>query len=110
MFSGHYTPSINCCKNITLQRQKITELEIKLLYCICSNVQIDYAKGFVLEQEHGSTLLPWHWHILSTPIEAGRGIRAKTCGLDDVFPPDDLDFSLYTQFIIPYISCITTAF
>ena len=26
--------------------------------------------------------LPWRWHILSIPL--------TTCGLDDVFPPDDL--------------------
>ena len=31
--------------------------------------------------------LPWHWHILSIPLPTGRG---TTCGLDDVFPPDDL--------------------
>ena len=34
--------------------------------------------------------LPWHWHILSIPLTTGRGTGAETCGLDDVFPPDDL--------------------
>ena len=34
--------------------------------------------------------LPWRWHILSIPLTTGRGISAETCGLDDVFPPDDL--------------------
>ena len=34
--------------------------------------------------------LPWRWHILSTPLTTGRGTSAETCGLDDVFPPDDL--------------------
>ena len=38
----------------------------------------------------GIWLLPWPWHILSIPLTAGRGTGAKTCGLDDVFPPDDL--------------------
>ena len=33
---------------------------------------------------------PWRWHILSIPLTTGRGTGAKTCGLDDVFPPDDL--------------------
>ena len=34
--------------------------------------------------------LPWRWHILSVPLTTGRGTSAETCGLDDVFPPDDL--------------------
>ena len=34
--------------------------------------------------------LPWRWHILSILLTAGRATGAKTCGLDDVFPPDDL--------------------
>ena len=34
--------------------------------------------------------LPWRWHILSIPLTTGRGTGAKTCGLDYVFPPDDL--------------------
>ena len=34
---------------------------------------------------------PWRWHILSIiPFTTGRGTGAETCGLDDVFPPDDL--------------------
>ena len=34
--------------------------------------------------------LSWRWHILSIPLTTGRGTSAETCGLDDVFPPDDL--------------------
>ena len=34
--------------------------------------------------------LQWRWHILSIPLTTGRGTSAETCGLDDVFPPDDL--------------------
>ena len=34
--------------------------------------------------------LTWRWHILSIPLTTGRGTSAETCGLDDVFPPDDL--------------------
>ena len=34
--------------------------------------------------------LPWRWHILSIPLTTGRGTSAETCGLDDVFPLDDL--------------------
>ena len=38
----------------------------------------------------GVLSLPWRWHILSIPLTTGRGTSAETCGLDDVFPPDDL--------------------
>ena len=34
--------------------------------------------------------LPWRWDILSAPFTTGRGTGAESCGLDDVFPPDDL--------------------
>ena len=37
------------------------------------------------------------------------GISAETCGLDDVFPPDDLDSGPCTPFII-YIPHIIAAF
>ena len=33
--------------------------------------------------------LAWCWHI-PILLTAGRGISAETCGLDDVFPPNDL--------------------
>ena len=39
------------------------------------------------------------WHILSIPLEAGPGISAETCWLDDVFPPDDLGSGPYTKSI-----------
>ena len=53
--------------------------------------------AFGLEQEDG--------HILSIPLEAGQGISAETCGLDDAFPPHDLGSGSYTPFVIyiPYI-------
>ena len=37
---------------------------------------------------------------IQQPLEAGRRISFETCGLDDVFPPDDLGSGLYTPFII----------
>ena len=47
---------------------------------------------WVLDSNRGAGVwsLPWRWHILSILLTAGRGISAETCGLDDVFPPDDL--------------------
>ena len=47
--------------------------------------------------------------LLSIPLKAGRGISAETCGLDDVFPPDDLGSGPHTPFII-YIPHIIAAF
>ena len=54
-------------------------------------------------------LLSWRWHILSISLKAGRGISAETCGLDDVFPPDDLGYGPCTPFIT-YIPHIIAAF
>ena len=34
------------------------------------------------------------------PLKAGRGISAEPCGLDDVFPPDELGSGPCTPFII----------
>ena len=53
-------------------------------------------------------LLPWRWYILSIPLKAGRGTSAETCGLGDVFPPDDLGSGPCTPFII-YIPHIMAA-
>ena len=56
----------------------------------------------------GVSLLPWRRRILC--ILAGQGIRAETCRLDYVFPPDDPGFGLYTQVIIIYRPGIVAAF
>ena len=45
---------------------------------------------FGLEREGGSLIAPMRWHILSIPLTTSPGTSAETCGLDDVFPPDDL--------------------
>ena len=57
----------------------------------------------------GVWLFPWRWYILSIPLKARRGISAKTCGLDDVFSPDDLGSGPCTPFII-YIPHIIATF
>ena len=41
---------------------------------------------FGLEREGGSLIAPMALAHFTT----GRGTSAETCGLDDVFPPDDL--------------------
>ena len=59
--------------------------------------------------------LPWRWHILSIPLTTGRGTSAETCGLDNVFPPDDLGsrpealcwyICIYICMCIPYTSSV----
>ena len=66
---------------------------------------VDWLTTFGLEKD-GVWLLPWRWHILSCLLIAGRGIRAEICGLDDVFPPDELCSRLetlcYHTFICAY--------
>ena len=62
----------------------------KLLYCIFYIIWIDWHMIFGLDRRVGVWSLPWRWLILSIPLTTGRGTGAETCGLDDVFPPDDL--------------------
>ena len=50
----------------------------------------------------------FHGHILSIPLEAGRGLSTGICGLDDTFPPNDPASDPYTLSII-YISYILAA-
>ena len=47
--------------------------------------------------------LPWRWHILSIPLTTGRGTSADICGLDDVFPPDDLGWFPSRRSVLIYI-------
>ena len=107
MYSGHYTTSINCCQNILLQRhQDYGDWNCwykKLLYCSCGNVWIDYIMVFGLEQEDGSFNYSHgtDQYIISIPLEAGRGISARTCGgLDDALPLDGLGSVPYTPLYI----------
>ena len=58
--SGHYTASINCCKNILLQRSHNYGVwnywKQELLYCICCTIWIYWHMIFGLEQEGGSLI------------------------------------------------------
>ena len=153
--SGHYTASINCCKNILLQRShnlgvwnyslksstayvilsRVTlytagHLHAVVPHCLHSRAPIVHTAVPRENNEHGCVYLrcravcklpgcveghpwlyelidpwfldsnrrvgvwslPWRWHILSVPLTTGRGTSAETCGLDDVFSPDDLGF------------------
>ena len=90
----HYTASINCCKKtFYCNDHKITEFAITdknsstayiVLYKWIDTCFLDSNRRM------GVWSLPWRWHILSIPLTTGRGTSAETCGLDDVFPPDDL--------------------
>ena len=65
LYSGYHTTSINCCKNILLQRQQNygvwNDNYQNLLYCICSNIQIDYIMVFGLQQESVRLITPMAW-------------------------------------------------
>ena len=50
------------------------------------------------------------WHSLSIPLTKGRRTDAETCGLDDVFPPDDLCSRLETIYIYINIYALLHAF
>ena len=92
--SGHYTASINCCKK-TFYCNDHTITEFGIVYS--KNSSTAYAilyelidTWFLDSNRVGVWSLPWRWHILSIPLTTGRGTGVETCGLDDVFPPDDL--------------------
>ena len=93
--SSHYTASINCCKKTFYCNDHIfTEFGIidsrtsstafVILYELIDTWFLDS------NRKVGVWSLPWRWHILFIPLTTGRGTGAETCGLDDVFPPDDL--------------------
>ena len=62
LHSGHYTASMNCCKNILLQQSHNYGVwnywHQKLLYCICYTIWIDWHISLRLEQEGGSLIAP----------------------------------------------------
>ena len=55
-----------------------------------------------LQQDDGTLITPITLVHRLHPLEADRGISAETCGLEGMFPCDDLDFGSgpYTQSII----------
>ena len=96
LHSGHYIASINCCgKTFYCNDHTITEFgELLITKTPLLNI-LFYMKwlthdfwtrtgGWEFDRSHA------HWHILSIPLTTGQGTSAETCGLDDVFPPDDL--------------------
>ena len=92
--SGHYTASINCCKKtFYCNDHKITEFGITdkntstAYIVLCKWIDTWFLDS---NRRVGVWSLPWRWHILSIPLTTGRGTSAETCGLDDMFPPDDL--------------------
>ena len=92
--SGHYTASINCCKKtFYCNDHKITEFGITDKNSSTAYIVLyKWIDTWFLDSDRrvGVWSLPWRWHILSIPLTTGRGTSAETCGLDDVFPPDDL--------------------
>ena len=92
--SGHYTASINCCKKtFYCNDHKITEFGITDKNSSTAYIVLyKWIDTWFLDSNRrvGVWSLPWRWHILSIPLTTGRGTSAETCGLDDVFPPDDL--------------------
>ena len=116
--SGHYPASINCCKETfychdhTITEFGITNKNSSTAYVILYELIDTWFMDS--NRRVGVWSLPWRWHILSIPFTTGRGISAETCGLDDVFPPDDLGsrpealcwWYIYICMCIPYMSSV----
>ena len=62
-----------------------------------------------IQDVRGNSIYIYTISISIGRIKASRGISAETCGLDDIFPLDDLGSGPCTPFII-YISHIIAAF
>ena len=69
--------------------------------------------SFEPEQEGGVWSPPWRWHIHAILLTAGGVIGVETCGLDGVFPTDDLCsrpetlyWYIYLYVCILYTSCV----
>ena len=103
--SGHYTTSINCCKKHSIAT--ITQSwSLELLTAKTPLPHILYYMNWLthdfwtrtgaweFDRSHGAgTSSLSHW----------RGTGAETCGLDDVFPPDDLCSRPEALYIYIYI-------
>ena len=80
--SGHYNASINCCKNILLQRSHnygvCNYWQQKLLYCICYTIWIDWHLIFGLEQEGRSLIAPMALAHPLHPIDNRSRNRRRT--------------------------------
>ena len=89
VYRGHCTASVYCCEKTFYCNDKITicdinnTLESSTTHVVVCN----------LNTEDGKYLLPWRRHILSISLNTGRVTGAKTCWVDNVFPPDGLWFS-----------------
>ena len=104
---GHYTASINCCKKTfycndhTITQFGITDKHSSTAYVILYEL-ID--TWFLNSNRRvGVWSFPWRWHNLSIPLKTVRGTSAETCGLDDVFPPDDDDLGSRPEALLIYI-------
>ena len=92
----HFTAYINCCKNILLQRSHnyrvcyYWQQKNHLLHMLYYMNWLTHDYLFDSNRRVGVWSFPWRWHILFIPLTTGRGTGVETCGLDDVFPPDDL--------------------
>ena len=93
--SGHYTASINCCKK---EHSIATITQLRSLELLIAKTpllhMLYYMNWYIWVSDSNRRArvwsLPWRWHILSIPLTTGRGTGVETCGLDDVFPSDDL--------------------
>ena len=105
------------CKDYS--NRKNSSFIFLLLVHIFQNISYKWIDTWFMDSNRrvGVWSLPWRWHILSIPLTTGRGTSAETCGLDDVFPPDDLGsrpealcwyicIYIYICMYIPYTSSV----
>ena len=116
-----YIPVITLHLSIAAKKHSIATItQLRSLELLIKNSSTAYVILYKLidtwfldsNRRVGVWSLPWGWHILSIPLTTGRGTSAETCGLDDVFPPDDLGSRpgalvfMYVCMCIPYMSSV----
>ena len=88
--------SIGHCEILSGAADKCASYNINLATSICELVTLKVTfntaeAADTFNQEGGSLIAPMALAHPLHPIDSrGRGTSAETCGLDDVFPPDDL--------------------
>ena len=113
--SGHYTASINCCKNILLQRSHnygVWNYWWKLLCCMCYIIWIDWHMIFGLEQEGGSLIAPMALVHPLHPIDNRSRNKRRNLWVGRCFSswwpwfPSRSSVLIYIYICIPYMSSV----
>ena len=94
MYCGNDNNPVNCSQKhdikMAAKSRSLKWLVSNLLYCICSNIWIDYLTHYGLEEEDGSLISFMALARPPHPLRIRSMNKHRNLGLDDVFPPNAL--------------------